>query len=171
MKDLILACGLQKAYFSKKGRRYYGDEVEVLKERLLDFFRSFSRSSVAIYLLREVHQTNDKFYAGTSSYGLVGTTDIEIPEAFKGYTDLIINTSRPNGFYRTPLESELYKLKPQKIIVVGVEAHTNVLFTVEELRNREYEVTVPEALVLSEDEYLKNLSINILTNVLSADVE
>jgi len=170
-KNVVIACGMQKAYFSKKGRKYLGENVDTLNVRIQDYLQGLNKGYTEIFLVREVHQTNDTFYSGTSSYALVGTDDIEIPEVFKPYAKVIINSSRPSAFYRTPLESELHKVKPDNVYLIGLETHTNILFTAEELRNREYNVTVYEQLVMSEDDYLNDLGINILSNVLSVRVE
>jgi len=123
-----------------------------------------------IFFAREVHQKEDPFYRTTKSHSLVGSPDIEIPEVFKPYVRLVLNTTRPSAFYMTPLESELHKVKPETVRVVGVETHMAILFTAEEFRNRGYPVIVPEALTASEDDYLHGLGINLLANALSAVV-
>ena len=65
----------------------------------------------------------------------------------------------------------LNKIKPRRVYVIGVETHTNVLFTAEELRNRGYDVKVFEALVMSDDDYLHALGITLLSNTLSVRIE
>lgn len=170
MSDIVLAMGLQRAYFHDKGTRYLGERAETLKVRLLEFFRCISKDTI-IYYIREIHQTNDIFFLNTKSYALVGTQDIEILEVFKPYSKFIVNTTRYSAFYKTPLESELKKISPKKITVIGVETHTNVLFTAEELRNMNYEVVVPEPLTCSEDDYMHTAGINLLVNTLSVRVE
>jgi nicotinamidase-related amidase len=170
MSSVVLALGLQRAYFHAEGVRYLGDRAEVLKVRLLEYFRFLSKD-IPIFFTREVHQTNDKFYLNSKSYATVGSPDVEILEIFKPYPRFIVNTTRYSALYKTPLESELRKLSPDKIVVVGVETHTNVLFTAEELRNMEYEVVVPEPLTCSEDDFMHTSGINLLSNTLSVSVE
>jgi len=168
--DVVVACGLQKAYFGRDGTRYLGDKADVLKVRLESFLKEeFARGSV-VFVAREVHQPNDLFYRSMKTHSLVGSQDIEIPEAFKPYVKFIVNTTRPSAFFSTPLDSEIHKVKPDKISVVGVETHMAVLFTTEELRNRGYEVVIHEALTTSEDDYLHSLGINLIANSLSATV-
>jgi nicotinamidase-related amidase len=170
MSRVVLAMGLQRCYFHSSGTRYLGERAEVLKVRLQEFFRTVSKDDVIFYI-REIHQTNDTFYLNSKSYALVGTPDIEILEIFKQYPKFIVNTTRYSALYKTPLESELKKLSPKVIKIVGVETHTNVLFTAEELRNMNYEVVVPEPLTCSEDDYLHTAGINLLSNTLSVNVE
>lgn len=170
MSDVVLALSLQRCYFHKEGSRYLGDRAETLKVRLADFFRTLPNNPV-IFFSREIHQTNDSFFMKTQSYALVGTPDIEILEPFKPYPKFIINTTRYSALYRTPLESELSKIRPKTITLVGVETHTNVLYTAEELRNMNYEVIVPEPLVAAEEDYMHAAGISFLSNTLSVRVE
>lgn len=171
MKNVVIACGMQRAYFHETGTCYFGEKTEILKVRLKDYLSGISKLEYHIFFIREIHQSNDSFFRETKSYGVVGSPDIEVPEVFKTFPNMIINTTRYNAFYKTPLESELNKIKPNKVYLVGVETHTNILFTAEELRNREYETIVPEALVTSEDDFMHACGINLLTNSLSVNIE
>lgn len=170
MSNVVIALGMQKAYFNPKGNRYLGERAETLKVRLEEYLRKLGKQDIIFYT-REIHQPNDTFYRGVRSYGMVGSEDVEIPEAFKPYVKFVVNTSRHSAFYMTALESELHKIKPEKVFLVGVETHTSVLFTAEELRNRGYNVTVYESLVGAEDDYLHTLGINLLSNALSVTIE
>jgi nicotinamidase-related amidase len=122
-------------------------------------------------MIRELHAKDDKFFQTDKTHSLVGSKDLEIPEAFKPYTKMIINTTTYNAFYRTPLESELNKIKPRRVYLVGLETHTFIMFTAEELRNRGYEVSLIEPLTTAEDEYLHGLGITMLRNFLAVDIE
>jgi len=169
--EVVVACGIQHSYFGKSGTRYMGERADVLKVRLEAFLKEQKERGSVIFAAREVHQPNDQFYRSMKSHAMVGSVDVEIPEVFKPYVKFVVNTTRPSAFYATPLESEIHKLKPDKIHVVGVETHMAVLFTAEEFRNRDYEVVVPEALTASEDDFLHALGINLLANALSAVVQ
>lgn len=168
--EVVIACGIQGSYFGRSGTRYLGDKADVLKVRMEEFLREQRARGSVVFAVREVHQPNDSFYRSMKSHAMVGSPDVEIPEAFKPHIKMIVNTTRPSAFYSTPLESEIHKIKPERVHVVGVETHLAVLFTVEEFRNRGYEVVVTEALTASEDDYLHALGINLIANSLSAVV-
>lgn len=168
--DAVIGFSLQKSYFNKDGAQYLGESAETLKIRLKEYFNLIDTKYV-VYFTREIHQTSDSFYRGIRSHAIVGSSDVEIVESLKSYPKFMINTSRYNSFYMTPLESELKKTGAKRVYLVGVETHTNILFTAEELRNRGYEVTVYEPLVAAQDTYMHAAGINILSNVLSVDVE
>jgi len=168
--DAVVACGLQHAYFGRGGTRYLGDKADLLKVRMESFLLQERARGSLVFVAREVHQPDDPFYRMHKSHSLVGSKDIEIPEAFKPHIKMVVNTTRPSAFYMTPLDSEIHKAKPERVHVVGVETHMAVLFTAEEFRNRGYDVDVHEALTASEDDYLHALGINLLANSLSVVV-
>ena len=80
MSIALLAFGLQKSYLHPQGSRYLGAKAEIYKVRILDYFRSLNRNDIKVYLIREVHQVNDKFYSRTKTHSVAGTKDVEIPE-------------------------------------------------------------------------------------------
>ena len=170
MSDVVIGMSLQKSYFNKDGAQYLGESAETLKIRLKEYFNLIDNKHI-VYFTREIHATSDSFYRITRSHAIVGSSDVEIVESLKPYPKFMINTSRYSALFMTPLEAELKKTGAKRIYLVGVETHTNVLFTAEELRNRGYEVTVYEPLVASCDSYMHAAGINLLSNVLSVDVE
>lgn len=170
MSNLIIACGIQKAYLHPGGSKYIGNKVsDTLDARLKSFFKSINKENNTVFLVREVHQPDDKFFCNKKTQSIVGSLDVQIPEFFLSYSKFIINTIRYNTLYKTPLESEIYKIKPEKIILVGFETHTMVLFTAEELRNRDYNVVVIEPLIAAEDDYLHAVGMTIMRNFLSVE--
>lgn len=168
--NVVLACGLQKAYLSPKGSRYLGERSDVLRVRLKDYLSSLNKSSHVVYVLRELHRGDDSFYSHSVTHSTVGTKDIQIPDEFKPHIKMIIDINRYSGFHMTPLNSELSKIKPQKVFILGFETHTNVLFTAEELRNRLYDTILLEPLTTSEDDYMHSLGVTMMSNFLSVQI-
>jgi len=170
MVEVVLGMSLQKSYFHPGGGHYMGEQTEALKLRLKEYFKSIDGTHI-IFFTREIHQTDDEFFRESTSHAIVGSSDIEILEIFKPYPKFMINTTRYSAFFMTPLESELKKTGAKRVYLVGVETHTNILFTAEELRNRGYDVVVFEPLVAACDSYMHAAGINIMSNVLSVDME
>jgi nicotinamidase-related amidase len=169
--NLIICCGLQKSYIHPEGSRYLGEQANILDIRLKSYFKTLNLKENIVYILREVHQPDDTFFSNKKSGSLIGSEDIEIPEFYKAYSKFVYNVIRYNAFYKTPLDSEVYKLKPTKVYIVGVETQSTVLFTAEEFRNREYDVTVIEPLVTSKDDYLHAIGITLLKNFLNVNIQ
>lgn len=170
MKEIVVACGLQNAYLHPEGSKYMGEKAKVMDIRLKSYFKSTKNSTTMVYIIREVHQPDDKFFSNEKTSSTVGTKDIHVPEFYQSYAKILINSCRYNGLYSTLLESEIYKLKPEKIILIGFETHTHILFTAEEFRNRDYNVEVIEPLVASHDNYLHATGITLMKNFLSVDI-
>jgi len=169
-KNLVLAFGLQNTYMHQDGAISLGDKAEVYRFRIKDYIQSLNQEVNKLYLLREVHAPNDTFFCRDRTHSLVGSKDVEVPEVFKSYFKFIINTTRYNALYKTPLESEIFKIDPEKIVLIGFETHTNILFTAEELRNRGYNVTVIEPLAASRDLTLHASAISLLSDTLSVSI-
>ena len=170
MPDVVIGMGLQRAYLHVSGSCYVGEHAEVLKVRIKEFLKTLPSQTVVMFT-KEIHAASDTFFRRGKTHSVVGSDDIEILEVFKSFAKVMINVTRPDAFFKTPLESELHKRKPRKVTLIGVETHSNILFTASGLRSRDYEVVVPEALVWSADDYMHIAGINILSNVLSVDVE
>lgn len=169
--NLILGCGLQKAYLHPKGSKYLGERAGILDIRLQSYFRSLDMTKNILYAVREVHQPDDNFFSDKKSGAIVGSDDIDVLEFYKAYYKFSFNSIRYNAFYKTPLESEIYKLKPEKVYIVGVETHSIILFTAEELRNRGLEVIVVEPLVTSKEDYMHAVGITLLRNLLTVEIK
>ena len=171
MSVAVLAFGLQKSYLHSQGSRFLGAKADIYKVRILDYLRSLNKNDFKVYLIREVHQVDDAFYSRTKTHSIVGSKDVEIPEEYKPYINFIVNTNRYNAFYKTALESELHKIKPERVCLLGFETHTNVLFTAEELRNRDYNVHLIEPLVTAEDDYLHSIALTMMVDFLAVDIK
>lgn len=171
MKDIVIGCGLQYAYLNEDGSKYMGERSDVIQTRLKQYFKGLNKDAVIVYIIREVHRSDDEFFSYEKTSSTVGTADIHVPDFFKAYTRIMVNASRYNALYGTLLESEIYKNKPDRITLVGFETHTMILFTAEELRNRGYSVDVIEPLVTSQDDYLHAAGITLMRNFLGVNIE
>lgn len=100
-----------------------------------------------IIFIADNHDSDDKEFEQFPLHCIIGTEETEIIPQLKKYLkkDMsnYIPKKRYSGFYNTNLESIIHKLQPEKVIVVGVCTDICVKYTVEELRNRDYETYVP----------------------------
>jgi len=162
--------GLQQSYLHNTGGRYLGERGEVLKARLKEWLNNLDKSSNILYFVREIHGQEDAFYRTGITHSLVGSGDIEVMEHFKSHMKLVVNATRYSALHKTMLESELSKIKPPKITLIGVETHTFVMFTAADLRYRGYEVEVIEPLVAAEDDYMHGVGLTVMANTLGVNV-
>ena len=85
-------------------------------------------------------------------------------------TDTVVSKRRYSSFFETSLESLLKHWKPRLVEVVGVCTNICVLFTVEELRNRDYDVRVYRRGVTTYDLVAHRHSLREIQRVLGARV-
>jgi len=165
--DILLVMNPQNSFFSREGLVYMGEKAEILKVRLADFLSRFNKE---IIFFREKHATEDDFFISDKTHSVATTPDFLICKDLKKYGHTVMDKTRYNALYDTVLEKNLKKKRIKNIGIVGVETHTSVLFTAEELRNRSYDVTVVEPCVMSRDDYLHGYAITLMRHSLGVRV-
>ena len=78
--------------------------------------------------------------------------------------------TRYSGFFRTGLSKILEDLQPEAVHVVGVCTNICVLYTVEELRNRDYRAIVYQKGVASFDEEAHRWALKQMQAVLGVEL-
>lgn len=165
--DVLLVMNPQNSFFSETGTVYMGEKAEILKIRMLDFLKGFSNTKI---YLREAHAMEDDFFIADKTHSIVNKQDFHIHEKLQGYADIVENKTRYCALYETEVLSELKKKKARHVGIIGVETHTSVLFTAEELRNRNYEVTIVEPCVMARDDYLHGFAITLMRHYLGVRI-
>jgi nicotinamidase-related amidase len=122
--------------------------------------------------IREKHATEDNFFVNDITHSIATTEDFQVHESLRKYADKYYDKIRYSAFYGdNQLEALLKLQKVRTVGVVGVETHTSVLFTVEELRNRGYDVTVVEPCTMSRNDYLHSYAITLMKNCLGVRID
>lgn len=165
--DILLVMNPQNSFLSETGSVYMGEKAEILKIRLIDLLSRFTKK---VIYFREKHAIEDQFFISDKTHSITNTNDFFICDSLKKYASEIIDKTRYNAFFETPLERTLLQLKVKHVGIVGVETHSSVLFTAEELRNRLYEVTVIEPCVVSRESYLHSSSITLMCHFLGVRI-
>jgi nicotinamidase-related amidase len=163
---LLVMCP-QNSYLDPQGSVYMGDKAEVLKVRLADYLSTYVGRRV---FFREKRAERDTFFVNDKTHSVVNTSSYSVEDSLKKYADIYYDKTRHSGFFETGFEILLKKERVTEVTIVGLETHTSVLFTAEELRNRGIEVTVIEPLVASRDDYMHTAAISIMANHLGVRV-
>lgn len=162
MKNIVIVFNPLVGYLKEQGTSFLGeDTAERTKVRILSYLKEVDRDSTEIFFTREIRSTEDTFFSTQRSGFLVGSEDVQIVESFKYFSKKIFNTLRPNALFKTPLLSEIKKANPHKIILVGVEMSSSILFTAMELKCLGFEVEILEPLTASSSQYLHAAAISI----------
>jgi len=161
--DVLLAMNLQNSYFSPSGSIYMGEKAEILRVRLMGFLAEYSYKKI---FFREVHAVDDDFFVNDKTHSIATSEDAKIFKDFNKHADIFFDKIRYSAFYKTDFDLFLKKNSIKSVGIIGVEIHTSILFTAEELRNRGYRVTIIEPCVMSRDDYLADCAINLMKNSL-----
>lgn len=161
--DLLLVMCPQNSFLSPKGSVYMGEKAEILRVRLIDYLKSFTKSRV---FLREKHATEDSFFMADKTHSIATTEDFQVHPDLVKYADIFSDKTRYSAFFDTTLETFIRQKNARNVGIVGVETQTSVLFTAEELRNRGFEVTVVEPCTMSRDDYMHAAAINLMKHYL-----
>lgn len=167
MKNLLFVMSPQKGFLDSKGLAYLGEEAEILKVRLVDYLKTFPGSAL---FLKEIHSKEDDFYSWDKTHSVATTRDTQISPNLLPYVDKILHTKRHNAFYDSSLDKFLKNGEFNSVTIVGVETHTSVLFTAEELRNRGFPVSVVEPCVMSRDTHMHAAAISLMRNYLGVKI-
>ncbi len=157
----------QKSFFDPQGSVYMGDKADSLLVRLEDYLSTYNGKKI---FFREKHAESDEFFSNDKTHSIVNSFDFAVVDSLKKYADIFYDKERYSGFYNTGFEILLKKEKVTAATIVGVETHTSVLFTVEELRNRGIEVSIIEPLLAARDDFMHNYSISLMLNSLGVRV-
>jgi nicotinamidase/pyrazinamidase len=166
MGTLFVMCP-QNSFLDPTGSVYMGEKAEILKTRLQDYLPHSTDKKI---FFREKHAESDEFFSSDKTHSIVNTPEFQIESSLQKYIDMLIDTTRYSGFYDTGLDSLLKREKISAVTVIGLETHTTVLFTVEELRNRGLKVSLIEPLLASRDDFLHNTAISLMINNLGVSL-
>jgi nicotinamidase/pyrazinamidase len=167
MEMLIIMCP-QNSFLSPEGSVYMGEKAEILKIRLVDYLSGFTTGKRVFF--REKHAESDSFFKNDKTHSIANTFDYQICGCFKGLADFFYDKIRYSGFYETGFENLLKQNHVQSVFLAGVETHTSILFTSEELRNRGLNVTLLEPLTSSRDDYMHSVAVSLMANNLGVKI-
>ncbi|AEG15055.1 isochorismatase hydrolase [Desulfofundulus kuznetsovii DSM 6115] len=165
LKDFIDADGALNC--GEKGREIVPFVVEKVKE--------FMAQKEPVIFVMDAHDPEDPEFSrfpvhcvyGTPGAGLID----ELASMVEEYPFAIkVPKTRYSGFFRTNLNKILEDLNPAVVHVVGVCTNICVLYTVEELRNRDYRTVVYTKGVASFDEEAHRWALKQMETVLGAEI-
>jgi len=166
--DILLILNAQNSFLDRTGSVYLGDKAEIFKVRLKDYLKE---CGVKRIFFREKHGLQDDFFTRDQTHSIVTTNDFQIPEDLIQYADIIYDKTRYNALYNTGIEDYLKREKIKTVGLCGIETHTSILFTAEDLRNRGYQVEVIEPLAVSRSEHLHSYAILLMGDFLGVRIE
>ena len=125
-----------------------------------------------IIFVADQHDPDDKEFSRYPRHCVKGSWESEVvPElAAKAPNAILVAKKRYGAFYETSLEQLLGDWKPDLVEVVGVCTNICVLYTVEELVNRDYKVRVYRDGVASFDQPGHEFALKEMARVHGAEI-
>ena len=175
MPDLLVIVDMQNDFVTKGGALYF-EKAEDVKPVVLDCVKNHVEKDENIIFTQDWHEKDDEEFKLFPPHCVKNTWGAELfdelKELVQGYDKaFFVRKKKFSAFYGTDLDEKLKELSPTKIEVCGVATNICVLFTVEELRNRGYEVILYENGVSSYDEKLHEFALSQMRDVLGAKIE
>ncbi len=128
------------------------------------------KKEATIIYVCDSHKADDTEFDMFPAHCITGTEETEIIPELLPYKGIVIPKTRYSAFYNTDLEKILRNLSPEKISVVGVCTDICVMYTVADLRNRDYRVEVPATCVASFDPKTHLWALKHMEKILGANV-
>lgn len=144
MKKVLIVTDMLEGFLREGYPLYCGKEAEKIIPFVRDKIKEYSDRGETIIFIADNHKPDDLEFKMFPPHCVEGTAETKVlPELLEAASECkIIPKTRYSAFYGTALDQELEEIAPDLVEVVGVCTNICVLFTVEELRNRDYSVVV-----------------------------
>lgn len=172
---VLLVVDMLNDFIREEGALYCGPEVAKIKPRVVKLVRDFVSRGEPVIFIMDAHEPDDQEFNRFPEHCVKDTPGAEIicelkAYAVKGAGVYEVTKNRYSGFYHTNLEDILQQLAPEEVHVTGVCTNICVLYTVEELCNRDYKVFVYEDGVASFDQQAHRWALQQMESVLGAKI-
>ena len=173
MKALLII-DLQRDFVDPGGALYF-EGAESVADYIINLVEQYKRNSLPIITTQDWHDENDREFLAWPKHCVAGTEGARLTEkletALSNYEKhYSVKKTRFSAFYKTNFEKLIKELNIDEFEVVGVVTNICVMFTVEELKNRDYKVSVHEKGVTSYDKELHRLALRQIKDVLGAEI-
>lgn len=166
-RDLYIAIGVQRCFFSSEGTLFPGQQALQALSLIETFLAGKEENTIFSRLIRN---PEDSYYLNEPTYCIVGSSDIEFAGRFSKVSKTRIVAQRPSLVKIPSFMSIVKKIDVDTVHIVGAETHSSVLFTVADLRDLGYRVVIYPSMLVSRDQYLHDSAITIMASTLGAEV-
>ncbi|MDW7668913.1 MAG: isochorismatase family cysteine hydrolase [Bacillota bacterium] len=168
---ILLVIDMLKDFMDREGVLYCGEDSEKIIPFIKNKIKEFQKDDAPVIYIADNHQEHDKEFEMFPKHCVKGTEGAEILGELLIEDALVVKKSRYSGFFNTNLEELIYKYgKNIEVHVVGVCTNICVMYTVEELRNRDIDTYVYKDGVASFDIKAHEFALKQMESVLGAKV-
>lgn len=174
-KKVLLVVDMLNDFVNENGSLYCGQQAGDIVPTVVQKIREYVDSRLPVIFIMDAHEPRDPEFKLFPVHCLNGTRGArlinEIENVIEECSTVVkVPKSRYSGFFRTNLNNILKDLDPEIVEVMGVCTNICVLYTVEELRNRNYKVVVYRDGVASFDQDAHLWALKQMESVLGAEI-
>lgn len=172
MSKVLVVIDMQEGFCTAGYPLYIGPAAQKVIAFIKGKIDEYNGRGDWVFFTRDEHLPDDPEFKMFPPHCIKGTIEAEIVDSLRtaAKRSEFFPKRRFSGFYGTNLDEEISKLRPDQVEVVGVCTNICVMYTVEELRNRDYEVVVCEEGVASFDLEAHQFALKQMSEVLGAKV-
>ncbi len=172
MADVLIVTDMLEGFCREGYPLFCGEDVLKIIPFVRKKVEEYDQEGFPVIFIADHHDPDDKEFQMFPPHCVTGTKEAEvIPELFEvSRKKVLIPKKRYSSFYGTSLDLYLNGFAPQLVEVVGVCTNICVYFTVEELRNRDFNVRVYREGVASFDREAHEFALQQMETVLGAEV-
>jgi len=172
MKKVLLVVDMLEGFLRKGYPLYCGETAEAIIPFVKAKVQEYAKANELVIFIADNHSPDDEEFKKFPAHCVRGSKESEVIEELKGIAkrELLIPKTRYSGFFGTNLEEILKNEDPELVEVVGVCTNICVLYTVEELANRDYKIRVYKQGVASFDQSAHNWALKQMESVLGAEL-
>jgi len=168
MANAVLVVDMVRGFLEEAYPLYCGGRTRRIIPNVQRLLEQELDQGSTVFFLCDRHTPDDPEFRMFPPHCIEGTAEAEIIPELARYQGEVIPKRRYSGFFDTPLDEKLRKLKPDKLIVCGVCTDICVLYTVADARNRDYQVEVPVDCVASLSEKAHHSALEHIGKTLGA---
>jgi len=172
MAQVLLVVDMLKG-FCREGRPLYcGPSVAPIIPFIRRLIDGYNQREETIVFICDSHDPDDLEFQMFPPHCVRGSEEAEVIDELQGLArnEVVVPKTRFSGFFGTNLEELLAGIAPDLVEVVGLCTNICVLYTAEELRNRDYAVRVYRRGVASFDAGAHMFALQQIEKVLGAEV-
>ncbi len=171
-KKVLLVVDMLEGFLREGYPLYCGKQAEAIIPFVRKKVEEYAQSGDLVVFIADQHDPDDKEFQRFPKHCVKGTKEAEVISELQGIAkrEVLVPKRRYSGFFQTNLEQILAQENPELIEVVGVCTNICVLYTVEELANRDYKIRVYRDGVASFDQEAHQWALKQMESVLGAEV-
>ena len=170
MARAVIVIDMLRGFLEKGYPLYCGAEAREIIPNVRQLLKDMQAEEAAIIYLADTHDPDDKEFQMFPPHCIRDTEETEVIPELSGCPGVLIPKRRYSGFFDTDLEDRLAKIQPEEVIVAGVCTDICVMYTVGDLRNRDYPVMIYADCVASFDKQMHDFALKHMEKVLGAKV-